>query len=93
MLYEYDDELVNFVEMSREMYDLYLVDPDDGSYRMKNSSWLLLFMSKDDMYGIKMALDMHAKHDDWWDKGWRIGLIDIHMDDDLSTTYDKTFPV
>jgi len=59
MLYEYDDELVNFVELSREMYDLYLVDMDDGTYRMRNTSWLILFMAKDDAYAIKMALDIH----------------------------------
>jgi len=63
MLHEYDDELVNFVEMSREMYDLYLVDSDDGSYRMRNTSWMLLFMTKDDPYAIKMALEIHDKHD------------------------------
>ena len=63
MLLEYDDELIDFVEISREMYDLYLVDPDDGTYRMKNSSWLLLFMAKDDPFAIKMALDIHKQHD------------------------------
>jgi hypothetical protein len=89
MLYEYDDELINYVEISREMYDLYLVDTEDGSYRMRNSSWLILFMAKDDEYAISMALDIHSKHDAWWDKGWRIGLIDIHIDDDLSVTYDR----
>lgn len=89
MLYEYDDELINFVEMSREMYDLYMVDQDDGSYRMRNTSWLLLFMAKDDAYGISMALSMHKRHDEHWDNGWRLGLIDIHIDDDLSTTYDR----
>lgn len=25
--------------------------------------------------------------------GWRIGLIDVHIDDELSVTYDRTFPV
>lgn len=89
MLLEYDDELVNYVEMSREMYDLYLVDSEDGTYRMRNTSWLLLFMAKDDAYGIQMALTMHADHDKYWDMGWRIGLIDIHMDDELSVTYDR----
>lgn len=52
MLLEYDDELINFVEISREMYDLYLVDPEDGTYRMKNSSWLIIFMAKDDPFAI-----------------------------------------
>ena len=52
MLLDYDEKLVNIVEMSREMYDLYMVDPEDGSYRMRNSSWLLLFTAKDDPYGI-----------------------------------------
>jgi len=36
---------------------------------------------------------MHTDHDKLWDMGWRIGLIDIHMDDELSVTYDRQFPV
>lgn len=56
---------------------------------MRNTSWLLLFMAKDDAYGISMALSMHKRHDEHWDNGWRLGLIDIHIDDDLSTTYDR----
>jgi hypothetical protein len=45
---DYDEKLVNIVEISREMYDVYLVDPEDGSYRMRNSSWIIIFTSKDD---------------------------------------------
>lgn len=59
---------------------------------MRNTSWLLLFMAKDDAYGIAMALSIHKKHDEHWDNGWRIGLIDVHIDDDISTSYDRTFP-
>lgn len=50
-------------------------------------------MAKDDDYAINMALDIHRKHDEYWDMGWRIGLIDVHIDDELSVTYDRTFPV
>ena len=39
-----------------------------------------------------MALHMEDLHDEYWDAGWRIGLIDINMDDELSATYDRSFP-
>jgi hypothetical protein len=36
-----------------------------------------------------MALKIHEHHDELWENGWRIGLIDIHLDDELSVTYDR----
>lgn len=35
---------------------------------------------------------MEELHDEYWDFGWRIGIVDIHMDDELSATFDRTFP-
>ena len=56
LMLEYDDELVNITEFSREIYDTYLVNPEDSSYMMLNTSWVIVFMKKDDMFGIQMAL-------------------------------------
>jgi len=56
MMLEYDDALTNITEFSREIYDTYLVNPEDSSYMMLNTSWVIIFMKKDDDFAINMAL-------------------------------------
>ena len=75
------------------MYDTYLVNPEDSSYMMLNTSWVLIFMKKDDDFGINMAMQIHHDFDEYYKHGYRIGLVDPNLDPILSDTYDQTFPV
>jgi starvation-inducible outer membrane lipoprotein len=44
----WDHYLVNITEFSREMHDIYIVDPDNGSYLFPNQSYVLLFGAKNE---------------------------------------------
>ena len=38
----------NMTELSREMHDFYIIDPDTMNYQFPNQSWVMLFGKKDD---------------------------------------------
>ena len=42
----------NVTELSREMYDFYIIDPDNGKYIMPNQSFVILFGVKDDLHTL-----------------------------------------
>ena len=88
MMLEYDDLMQNITEISREMYDTYLVNPEDSSYMMLNTSWVLVFMKKDDSFGIHMSMRIHEDFEPYYKHGFRIGLIDIGIDPILHDTFD-----
>lgn len=90
---EYDDLMQNFTEFSREIYDTYLVNPEDSSYMMLNTSWVMVFMKKDDQFGIHMAMKIHHDFERYYEHGFRIGLVDTNLDPILSDTFDQQFPV
>ena len=88
MMLAYDDELMNMTEFSREIYDTYLVNPEDGSYMMLNTSWVIVFMKKDDPFGIAMAMQIHSDFEPYYKHGFRIGIVDPNLDPIMSDTYD-----
>ena len=89
MMLEYDDRLQNITEFSREIYDTYMVNPEDSSYMMLNTSWVIVFTKKDDQFGIHMALKIHDDFDEYYKHGFRIGLVDPNLDPILEDTFDQ----
>lgn len=79
------------LELSLEIYDLYFVDPYNGKYRFRNDSWAILFMPKNDDYGMVQALLLHENYEALKARNIRIALVDIFLDDLLSATYDRKF--
>jgi len=79
----------NITEMSREMYDFYLIDPDNGQYIMPNQSYVILFGIKDDLHTlwwgdkISKATCLLNKHE------WTTLFVDAHLDPVLAATFDK----
>jgi hypothetical protein len=58
----WDEFFVNVTEITREHYDFYMVDPDDGNYLFKNASWLMLFGVKDDEKTLFWGREMSMHH-------------------------------
>ena len=44
----FDHYMKNMTELSREMHDFYIIDPDTMNYQFPNQSWVMLFGKKDD---------------------------------------------
>jgi len=51
-LMAWDGYFSNITEMSREMYDFYVIDPDNGRYIMPNQSFIVLMGLKDDLHTL-----------------------------------------
>ena len=88
-LMAWDQVFSNVTELSREMYDFYIIDPDNGKYIMPNQSYVILFGIKDDLHTL------------WW--GDRISkascelnaheftplFVDTQLDPALGATFDR----
>jgi hypothetical protein len=79
----------NVTELSREMYDFYVIDPDNGRYIMPNQSYVILMGVKDDLHALwwgemlSKATCLLNKHE------WTTLFVDTRMDPALTATFDK----
>lgn len=78
-------------EFSREIYDTYLVNTEDSTYMMRNTSWLIMFTRKDTDFGIMQSMMIHEKLDTYFSAGFRCGLVDKALDDELTQTFGVSF--
>lgn len=78
-------------EFSREIYDTYLVNTEDSTYMMRNTSWLMMFTRKDTDFGIMQSMMIHEKLDTYFAAGFRCGLVDKALDDELTQTFGVSF--
>jgi len=55
-LQNWDGHFDNVTEISREHYDIYMVNPDTNNYVLKNQSYLILFGIKDDEMSLRIGM-------------------------------------
>jgi hypothetical protein len=51
----YDHYFSNLTELSREMYDFYIADPDSGEVYPNNLSYVIIFGTKDDQSSVYLG--------------------------------------
>ena len=87
----YDHFLKNLTELSREMHDFYISDPDTWKYQKPESSYLILFGRKDDENALYWGSRIGERLEELNNAGVIPCFVDTHIDDIVGATYGRYF--
>ena len=74
--------------MSREMYDFYVVNPNNGEYIMPNQSFVVIMGVKDDINALWLGKTIHENSNLLNKHEFTLVFIDTHLDPVLEATFD-----
>lgn len=85
----YDMRLPNLIELSGEMYDLYVTDRSNGAFLGHNITWVLIFCKKEDKKSFLFAEHLNNMTESLQAKGsYKLAYIDIQLDPELQASFD-----
>jgi len=86
----YDVRLPNLIELSGEMYDLYMVNQDTGDFIVKNkTSYIMIFCRKEDRKSFMFAEHLNNITDSIKELGdIKMTYVDEQLDPELQAAFD-----
>lgn len=85
----YDMRLTNLIELSGEMYDLYIVDRHNGAFLGIEVTWVIIFCKKEDKKSFLFAEHLHNITESLQAKGqYKLAYVDISLDPELQASFD-----
>lgn len=80
----YDVRLPNLIELSGEIYDLYMVDRSYGTFHGHNITWVIIFCKKEDKKSFLFAEHLNNITESLKSKGnYKLAYVDVQMDPEL----------
>ena len=83
----WDEYIVNVTEVTQEMYAYYVVH-ESGTYMSPNTSWVMIFIQKDDNASIWLARHLNKESIHLHEKGFKAIYIDVQQDEEITMAYD-----
>ena len=87
----FDHYMNNVTELSREMHDFYIVDPDDGTYQFPNTSYVIIMGPKDDTNTLYLGSILSHSIEELNALNIIPLFLDTRLDDIVAATYDRKF--